>query len=162
MNVIDIADQLYNEKPKPACTVRISVVDGNSINEQFEIISLLIFEGLERKIATNPTFDTCKDEKKFIKQISILLKLYLASIGVRMNIEILTKKDIKKIKLTRSPNFWEIKKYKFNLTCLYKYIKKGKEHTLYYNPKSKLDSINDGFLIVKIRSHCFKIIFKHY
>ena len=162
MNVIDIANQLYNEKPKPACTVQISIVDGNSTNEQFEIISLLILEGLERKIVTNQNFDTCKDERKYVQQMSVLLKLYMASIGVRMNIETLTKKDIKKMKLTKSPNFWEIKKYKMDLTCLYKYIKKGKEHTLYYNPKSKLNSITDGYLIVKIRSHCLKITFKSY
>jgi len=162
MNVIDIADQLYNEKPKPACTVRISIVDGNSTNEQFEIISLLVLEGLERKIVENPTIDTCKNERKFVQQMCILLKLYLASIGIKLNIELLTKKDLKKVKLVKSPNFWEIKKYKFDLNCLYKYIKKGKEHTLYYNPKSKLNSFSDGMLFVKIKSHCLKITFKHY
>ena len=58
-----------------------------------------------------------------------------------------------------SPYF---KKYKFDLNCLYKYCKKGKIHTLYYNPRSKLNSFNDGILIVKIRSHCLKFTFKEY
>ena len=162
MDIQEVATKLFSEKPKPACTAQISLVDGHTVNEQFEIISLLVLEGLENKIATNPAFDLCKDEKKFIQQMTILLKLYLASVGVRLNVEVLSKKEFKGIKLVRSPNFWVIKKYKFNLNTLYKYQKKGKICTLYYNQKSKLETINDGILVVKIRSHCLKLTFKQY
>ena len=162
MDIQQVVTQLFSEKPKPACTCQISLVDGHTVNEQFEIISLVVLEGLENKIVTNPQFDLCKDEKKFIQQMSILLKLYLASIGIRLNVEVLSKKEFKGIKLVKSPNFWTIKAFKFHLNCLYKFQKKGKIHTLYYNPKSKLETINDGILVVKIRSHCLKLTFKQY
>ena len=162
MDINSLVDTLYNNKPMPACTQRISIQEGNSVNEQFEIISLIIFEGLERKLLLNPSFDICKDEKKFVKQITILLKLYLASIGVKIDIDILTKKDISRTTLVRTPNFWVNKTYKFDLACLYRYIKNGKEHALYYNPKSKLNHFNEGFLVAKIRSHVLKITLKEY
>ena len=162
MDIKEVTTQLYSVKPKPACTVRISLIDGHTVNEQFEIISLIILEGLENKIVTNPHFDLCKDERKFIQQMIILLKLYLASVGVRLNVEILSKKEFKGIKLEKSTNFWRIKKYKFNLNTLYKYQRKGKTHTLYYNQKSKLERINDGIIFIKIRNHYLKITFKEY
>jgi len=162
MNIIDLAQKLYCKKPEPACTQQISLIEGHTVNEQFEIITLLILEGLEDKLVCNPAFDKCADERKFVQQMSVLLKLYLASVGVKLNIEIVSKKEISKIKLVKSPNFWTIKSYKMNLNCLYQYVRKGKQTTLYYNPKSKIGSINDGVVIVKIRSHCLKITFKSY
>lgn len=162
IDIIELARTIYSTKPQPACTQRVSLIGGHSVNEAFEIISLMILEGLDQKIVTNPQFDTCKDEKKFIQQMTVLLKLYLASLGIRLNIEMITKKDLKKVRLGKSANFWTIKEYKFDLNCLYNYVRKGKHTTLYYNPKSKIGSINDGIIIVKIRSHCLKITFKQY
>mgnify|MGYP000105387693 CR=1 FL=1 len=162
MNIIELSKKLYSEKPKPACTQRISLIEGHSLNEQFEIISLVVLEGLEKKLVCNPAFDKCEDKRKFILRMTILLKLYLASVGVRLNIELVSKKDIKGVKLVKSPNFWKIKKYKMDLNCLYKHYKNGKETILYYNPKSKLTSINDGMIIVKIGGNCLKITFKQY
>jgi len=162
MDITQLVETLYNNKPMPACTQRISIQEGNSVNQQFKIISLIVLEGLEKKIVMNPTFDTCGDEKKFLKQMSILLKLYLASVGVKIDIEILTKKDISKTKLVYSPNFWANKTYKFGLACLYRYVKKGYEHALYYNPKSKLNHFSDGFLVAQIRNHVLKITLKEY
>ena len=162
MDINALVDSLYNNKPKPACTQQISIQEGNSVNHQYEIISLIVLEGIERKIVYNPKFDTCGDEKKFIKQMSILLRLYLASIGVKIDVEILTKKDIARTKMVRSPNFWADKTYPFNLACLYYYIKNGKQQALYYNPKSKLNSFSDGFIVVQVRSHVLKISLKEY
>ena len=79
-----------------------------------------------------------------------------------MNVEFLTKKDIKKIKLTNTLNFWVIKKFNFQFNCFNRYIKKGKEHQLYYNPKSKLNSFKDGYLIVNINNFIFKVSLKEY
>ena len=162
MDINQLTTTLYSEKPSPACTQRISIQEGNSVNEQFEIISLVIFEGLENKLVRNPAFDTCGDENKFVNQISILLKLYLASIGVRINIEKITKKQIEQTTLVHSPNFWANKTYPFELTCLYYYTKNGKRYALQYNPRSKLYHFSDGFLVVKIRSHVLKITMKQY
>ena len=162
MDINTLVDTLYNNKPMPACTQRISIQEGHSVNEQFEIISLIIFEGLERKLVLNPAFDKCADEKKFVKEIAVLLKLYLASIGVKIDIEFLTKKDISRTELVKSPNFWADKTYKFDLACLYRYIKNGKEHALYYNPNSKMNHFNEGFLVAQIRSHVLKIKLKEY
>lgn len=160
MDINQLVENLYMNKPKPAYTNQIHIQEGNSINEQFEIISLIVFEGIERKLVKNPAFDTCKDEKHFVKQISVLLKLYLASIGVKIDIENMTKKQLQKTQLVKSPNFWANKTYPFELACLYYYNKKGKRYALHYNPKSKLNSFSDGFLIVKYRSHILKITLK--
>ena len=42
MDIKEVVTKLFSEKPKPACTVQISLVDGHTVNEQFEIISLII------------------------------------------------------------------------------------------------------------------------
>ncbi len=162
MDINQLTYTLYSNKPQPACTQRINLLEGNTVNEQFEIISLIILEGVENKLIRNKTFDTCKDENKFVTQISILLKLYLASIGVRIDIEKLSKKQISNTQMIRSPNFWADKTYPFELACLYYYTKKGKRFALQYNPQSKLNSFADGFLIVKVRSHVLKITMKQY
>lgn len=162
MDIKELVESLYINKPKPACTQRIEIQEGNSINEQFEIITLIILEGFERKLVTNPEFDLTKDQKKFVRQICILLKLYLASIGIKINIDIITKKDIKKLTLTRSPNFFVIKKFKYNFACLYNYYKNGKQKVLYYNPKSKMSHFSDGFLMIKISNYVFKVTMKEY
>jgi hypothetical protein len=162
MDINQLTSTLYNNKPMPAYSQQISIQGGNTINEQFEIISLVILEGLENKLVRNPTFDTCDDENKFVNQMSILLKLYLASIGVRINIEKLSKKQLQNTKLTHTPNFWADKTYPFELACLYYYTKNGKRYALQYNPHSKLTNFSDGFLVVKIRSHVLKITMKQY
>lgn len=160
MEITDLINKIYNDKPKPACSQQISIYEGNSINEQFEIISLIILEGIERKLIKD--LDKQEDKKKYIQRVIILLKLYLSSIGVKLNINFLTKKEIKNLKLSRSVNFWVIKKFNFDVNCLYRYIKKGKEKTLYYNTKSKLNHFREGFLIVKIQNFILKISFKEY
>ena len=162
MEITELIDTLYNNKPKPACTQRIEITEGNSINEQYEIISLVILDGFERKIVMNPEFDITTDKKKFIRQISILIKLYLASIGVRVNIDLLSKKDIKNINMSNKPNFFTIRKYHYNFACLYNYYKNGKQKVLYYNPKSKMNSFSEGFLLIKIRNYVFKVTMKEY
>ena len=160
MEINQLADQLYNNKPKPACTQQISIYEGNSINEQFEIITLLTIEGINRKIMNNINKE--EDKKKYIQKMLILVKIYMASIGIKLNIEYLTKKDIKNIKLTRSLNFWVIKSYPFELNCFYKYIKKGKEQHLYYNPKSKVNNFQDCYVIIQIYNVILKLSYKTY
>jgi len=162
MDINQLTATLYNNKPMPACTQRISIQEGNTVNEQYEIISLVILEGLENKLVRNPAFDTCGDENKFVNQMSVLLKLYLASIGVRINIEKLSKKQLETTQMTHTPNFWANKTYPFELACLYYYTKNGKRYALQYNPRSKLGDFSNGFLVVKIRSHVLKITMKQY
>ena len=162
MEINQLFEKIYSEKPKPACTQRISIQEGNSVNEQYEIISLMILEGLEKNILKHKDFKTTNDKKLFIKKQCILLKLYLASIGIRISTDFLSKKELKNGKMTRVANFWAIKSYSFEFACLYNYIKKGKLKTLYYNPKSNLKSFEDGFLLIKIENVVLKITLKSY
>ena len=162
MNIIELAQSIYSQKPQPRCTQRVSLIGGHTINEQVEIVSMFIFEGIERKIMSHPGFEDNEDKPLFVKRMMVLIKLYMASLGIVMNFEMCKNSSMDKIETTRSPNFWEIKKYHFDMAIFYNMIHKGKPIMLNYNPNSKVGSMSDTTLYTKVAGNCMKITFKSY
>ncbi len=162
MDLIELADNIYSKKPMPRCTQRVSLIGGHTTNEQIEIVSMFIFEGIERKIMSNPGFYDAKDKQMFTKRMLLLVKLYIASLGIDMKYELCKKTTMDNIKVTRSPSFWSIKTFNFDMAIFYNMIHKKKPIMLNYNMNSKVSSMNDIIIYVKIAGDCYKITFKSY
>jgi hypothetical protein len=161
MDINLIADQIYNEKPKPKFTICLNLDINTHINEQFEIISLLLLNGI-KKLLINEIYQNTNDTKKFKKyllQKIILLKIYFASFGVCLNFSNVLKKDYNNFNFQNKVNFYIKNNYNFKFCILKLYQKKHQKSILYYNHIKQEKSIENMFIIVKFKNHFFKFSF---
>lgn len=160
MEIDKIAIDIYNEKPKPKFSIGLNLDINSTINEQFEIISLLFLRGIEEKIIKNNQFSqNDKDNKNIIIKNLILLKIYFNSIGLDFKYENILKKEIKNLKLKNTPEFYVKNHYNFNFIFLKNFYKNGKKYIFFYNHKKKENNLDELFIIIKLFNHNFKIIF---
>ena len=164
MEIDQIAKKILSEKPKPKFTICLNLDINSTINQQFEIISLIFFRGINDLIV-NQEYNDIKDIKELktylLKKI-LLLKIYFASFGVNLKSENVLKKGYNNFKMINRPSYYTENKYNFNFVILKKYNKKGrakKNKILYYNHTKKEDDINNMFIIIKFRNHFFKFSF---
>jgi len=161
MEIDKIAKQILSEKPKPKFSICLNLDINSSINEQFEIISLIFFRGVNDLII-NEEYNEIKDVKKlkkFLLKKILLLKIYFASFGVNLKSENVLKKDYNKFKMINRPSYYTENKYNFNFVILKKYNNKGKFRLLYYNHSKKENNIENMYIIINFRNHFFKFSF---
>jgi len=161
MEVDKIAKKILSEKPKPKFTICLNLDINSTINQQFEIISLIFFRGINDLIV-NQEYNDIKDIKELktylLKKI-LLLKIYFASFGVNLKYKNVLKKDYNKFKMMNRASYYTENKYNFNFVILKNYIYKGKMRILYYNHTKKEDNIENMYIIIKFRNHFFKFSF---
>jgi len=161
MEIDQIAKKILSEKPKPKFTICLNLDINSTINQQFEIISLIFFRGINDLIV-NQEYNDIKDIKELkiylLKKI-LLLKIYFASFGVNLKSENVLKKNYKNFKMVNRPSYYTENKYNFNFVILKKYNNKGKYKLLYYNHTKKEDNIDNMFIVIKFRNHFFKFSF---
>lgn len=161
MEIDQIAKKILSEKPKPKFTICLNLDINSTINQQFEIISLIFFRGINDLIV-NQEYNDIKDIKELktylLKKI-LLLKIYFASFGVNLKSENVLKKGYNNFKMTNIPSYYTENKYNFNFVILKKYNHKGKNKILYYNHSKKEENINNMFIVIKFRNHFFKFSF---
>lgn len=168
MDISNLSEKIYKNEPQGANSIRLDLdtLTTNSA-EIFEIISIFLLDGIEKKIINNKqllegNLDDNKKVKTFINKRVLLLKQYCHSIGLDFKINVLTKKDIKTITMQNIPLFYTKNKYSFFMAFLYKTYRKGKEYTFMYNPgKSKFNDIKDGLMFLNIKNNFFKIQFNY-
>lgn len=161
MEIDQIAKKILSEKPKPKFTICLNLDINSTINQQFEIISLIFLRGINDLIV-NQEYNDIKDVKELktylLKKI-LLLKIYFASFGVNLKSENVLKKNYKNFKMVNKPSYYTENKYNFNFVILKKYNHKGKKKILYYNHSKKEDNIENMFIVIKFRNHYFKFSF---
>ena len=94
MEVDQIAKKILSEKPKPRFSICLNLDINSTINEQFEIISLMFFRGINDLIV-NQEYNDIKDVKelkKYLLKKILLLKIYFSSFGVNLKSENVLKK----------------------------------------------------------------------
>jgi hypothetical protein len=161
MEIDQIAKKILSEKPKPKFTICLNLDINSTINQQFEIISLIFFRGINDLIV-NQEYNDIKDIKElktYLLKKVLLLKIYFASFGVNLKSENVLKKGYKDFKMMNRPSYYTENKYNFNFVILKKYNHKGKTKILYYNHSKKEDNINNMFIVIKFRNHFFKFSF---
>jgi hypothetical protein len=161
MEIDKIAKQILSEKPKPKFSICLNLDINSSINEQFEIISLIFFRGINDLII-NEEYNEIKDVKKiknFLLKKILLLKIYFGSFGVNLKSENVLKKDYNKFKMIDRPSYYTENKYNFNFVILKNHIHKGKLRVFYYNHTKKENNIENMYIIIKFRNHFFKFSF---
>ncbi|SUZ50745.1 uncharacterized protein METZ01_LOCUS3599 [marine metagenome] len=161
MEIDNIAKQIFSEKPKPKFSICLNLDINSSINEQFEIISLMFFRGVNDLIITQEYNDNndIKELKSYLLKKLLLLKIYFGSFGINLNYENVPKKDYKNFKMCNRPSYYTENKYNFDFVILKKFYYKGKNKILYYNHNKKEDNIKNMFIIIKFRNHYFKFSF---
>ena len=162
MEIDNIAKQIFSEKPKPKFSICLNLDINSSINEQFEIISLMFFRGVNDLIITqeyNNDYNDIKELKSYLLKKLLLLKIYFWSFGINLNYENIQKKDYKKFKMFNRPSYYTENKYNFDFVILKKFFFKGKNKILYYNHNKKENNIKNMFIIIKFRNHYFKFSF---
>jgi hypothetical protein len=161
MEIDQIAKKILSEKPKPKFTICLNLDINSSINEQFEIISLIFFRGINDLIVTEEykEIKDIKELKKYLLKKILLLKIYFASFGVNLKSENVLKKEYKNFKMINRPSYYTENKYNFDFVILKKYNNKGRMKLLYYNHSKKEDNIDNMFIIIKFRNHYFKFSF---
>ena len=164
MEIDQIAKKILSEKPKPKFSICLNLDINTPINQQFEIISLIFFRGINDLIIKEE-YNEIKDVKKLkiylLKKI-LLLKIYFASFGVNLKSENVLKKEYKNFKMCNRSSYYTENKYNFDFVILKNYNHKGrakKNKILYYNHTKKEDDINNMFIIIKFRNHFFKFSF---
>ena len=161
MEIDQIAQKILSEKPKPKFTICLNLDINSTINQQFEIISLIFYRGINDLIV-NQEYNEIKDIKELktylLKKI-LLLKIYFASFGVNLKSENVLKKEYKNFKMINRPSYYTENKYNFDFVILKKYNNKGRMKLLYYNHSKKEDNIDNMFIIIKFRNHYFKFSF---
>jgi len=161
MEIDNIAQKIFSEKPKPKFTICLNLDINTSTNEQFEVISLLFLRAMNDLII-NEEYNNISDVKilkKHLLRKFLLLKIYFASFAVNLKYENVLKKDYIKFKMTNIPEFYTNNKYNFNFVILKKYIKKSKQMMLYYNHSTKEENLENMFIIIKFKNHYFKFSF---
>jgi len=163
MEIDQIAKKILSEKPKPKFTICLNLDINSTINQQFEIISLIFLRGINDLIVNNQEYNDIKDVKELktylLKKI-LLLKIYFASFGVNLKSENVLKKNYKNFKMINKPKYYtDITYNNFNFVILKKYNHKGKNKILYYNHTKKEDNIDNMFIVIKFRNHYFKFSF---
>lgn len=165
MDIDNIAEKIFEDKPKPKFTIQLNLDINSDINQQFEIISLIFLRGIEKKIYNNDilksieSIEDIKESKKILMKQFFLLKLYFNSFCIDFDIINLNKKDCINYKLYNSPSFYNKNKYPFNFCFIKSIFKKGKKIESIYNYKNKTENLNNIFIIFKINNHYFKVTF---
>jgi len=161
MDIDKIATQIFSEKPKPKFTIGLNLDINSSINEQFEIISLIFFRGINDLII-NKEYSEINDIKLLklhLLRKLLLLKIYFSSFAVNLKYENVLKKDYNKFNMINSPSYYTNNKYDFDFIILKKKINKSKHMILYYNHTTKEENIDNMFIIIKFKNHYFKFSF---
>ena len=101
MDIKSLSEAIYKNDPQPPRAIQITLdTITTDVSEAFEVISLFLLEGINRKIMNNNQFNN-KDlnVKKFIQDKIMLLKQYCQSISVDFKLEMITKQYVKNIDL---------------------------------------------------------------
>ena len=107
MEIDNIAKQIFSENPKPKFSICLNLDINSSINEQFEIISLIFFRGVNDLIITqeyNNNNNDIKELKSYLLKKILLLKIYFGSFGINLNYENIPKKNYKNFKMFNRPS----------------------------------------------------------
>ena len=166
--VFDIAEEIYRNDPKDPFQIRIAAPEENDPNMIFEIISLILLEGINKKVLPvwgliDPT-DVDK-QLKFIDSRVSLLKRYMKSCCFDLDIKPVAPKEFENFKFTKQPIFYVKNTYMFDMCFLVdieqtRFKGRGKTKYLYYNPHKYFDvPLTGKYLVIKLNDEYFKCTF---
>jgi len=164
MDISQLSDKIYSEEPQGPRSIGLELDTAtNNVNEAFEVVSLILLEGINRKIIQSPKLQqTDLNMNRFIQQKVQTLREYCQSISVDFKLTILNKKDVKRVDFMDRPVFYTKDKFPFFMAFLFKTVRKGKQYEFMYNPgRSKLTCLKDGILVLKIQNYHYKIQFNY-
>ena len=131
MDIFTVAEKVFSTAPQEPFSIQLQLEDFGDTNTIFEIVSLFLYEGVEKRIAKN--LDNVSE--KNIKIISSIFVQYFKSVGFNITMDVVSdNKAVREMSLSSEPTFQTDRKYNFLMASIIKQVRNQKQYEFYYNP----------------------------
>ncbi len=159
-NIADIASTIFKSDPLESCSIQF-ILDNIDINSLFEILTLVLLEGIKIKY-DNTDLSILDDltETQIYDTFFFQFNEYFNSFG--FNIKLNIKTEIPRV-ISSNKLVYNNEEYNFNMCTLFKEYYDDKTYCFYYNPLIESDSLKKLSLNILTKKYMLEIIFDfHY